>query len=112
MICFVGVELESRPTKTGIGSIWQHGCFSRAIFGFHASTERCGVQWRYYREALRTCYFEFTSMFDQLPGCSLTLIAMDPKGCYTIYYDQPVLGRHLMIKTGGFLNVLFSDATI
>ena len=24
MICFVGVELESRPTKTGIGSIWQH----------------------------------------------------------------------------------------
>jgi hypothetical protein len=34
MICFVGVELESRPTKKGIGSIWEHlgasGSFSRA----------------------------------------------------------------------------------
>jgi hypothetical protein len=111
--CWTGIKTNKKRYWQYLGasgSIWQF--FKGQKFRLPASTERCGVQWRYYREALRTCYFEFTSMFDQLPGCSLTLIAMDPKGCYTIYYDQPVLGRHLMIRMGGFLNVHFSDATI
>ena len=46
-------------------------------------------------------------MFDQLPGCSLTLIAMDPKGCYTIYYDQPVLGAALDDQNGWIFECSF-----